>query len=93
MEFILLMTPKNDIQLKQLEHGMAATHVKNKESADDYTVMLVVLRSLMWELLGEVEGGGLCASFVPFDSEGKAFNAGRQYELFIFVGVHFLGIP
>lgn len=93
MEFILPTTPKNGTQLKQSGHGMAATHVKSKECADDYTVMLVVLRLLMRELFGEVEGGGLCASIGPFDSKGKAFNAGRQYELFKFVGVHFLGIP
>ena len=55
--------------------------------------MLVILRLFMRELLGEVEGGGLCASIGPFDSKGKAFNAGRPDELLKFVGVHFLGIP
>ncbi|CAN0260585.1 unnamed protein product, partial [Laminaria digitata] len=91
MEVILPPTAKNAPALKKSEYGMVATHVKSKECADDYAVMLVVLRPRMREILRETGGGGdLCASIGPFDRTRRAFDAHRLAALFRFVGVHFL---
>ncbi|CAM9122559.1 unnamed protein product [Laminaria digitata] len=92
MECILPPTAKNAPGLKKSENWMVATHVKSKECADDYAVMLVVLRPPMREILRETgRGGDLCATIGPFDCTGRAFDVHRQAALFRFV-VHFLGL-